>query len=94
VICKKWFSASSNAQGWKAHLKTQHSIISSKASATNNNTSKLVEEEGTTAQSSLGILQMQQTIKKPLLSHVARRFENAIVDFVIGGDISLRSCSW
>ena len=91
VICKKWFSASSNAQGWKAHLKTQHSIISSKASATNNNTSKLVEEEGTTAQSSLGILQMQQTIKKPLLPHVARRFENAIVDFVIGGDISLRA---
>lgn len=34
---------------------------------------------------------MQQTIKKPLLPHVGRRFENAIVDFVISGDISLRA---
>ena len=44
-----------------------------------------------TVKSSPGILQMQHMIKKPLLPHVARRFENAIVDFVICGDISLRA---
>ena len=27
VVCKKWFSASTNAQGWKAHLKTQHRVL-------------------------------------------------------------------
>ena len=34
---------------------------------------------------------MQQAIKKPLPPNVVQRFENAIVDYVIGGDdISLR----
>jgi hypothetical protein len=38
------------------------------------------------------ILQLRQTIQRPLPPHVVRRFENEIVDYVVGGDIPL--CSW
>jgi hypothetical protein len=39
---------------------------------------------------STGILQLQQTIKKPLPPYVVRRFDKAIVDYaLIGCDISL-----
>ncbi len=71
VVCKKWFSASTNAQGWKAHLKTQHRVLSP-------------------AEAPPATLQLQQTIKRPLPSHVVRKFENAIVDYVIG----CRSIQW
>ena len=91
VLCKKWFSPSSNAQGWKAHLKSQHSITSTAATAIRNTSQSGVDDEEGAALPSTGILQLQQTIKKPLPPHVVRRFENAIVDYVIGGDISLRA---
>jgi hypothetical protein len=84
VICKKWFSASTNAQGWKVHWKTQHRVLSPAA--------RNSDADVQSASSALPvILQLQQTIKRHLPPHVVRRFENAIVDYVIGGDISLRA---
>ena len=82
VICKKWLSALTNAQGWKVQLKTQHCVLLPAA-----------RNSDADVQSALSappvILQLQQTIKRPLPPHMVRRFENAIVDHVIGGDISL-----
>ena len=54
----------------------------------NTSQSGVNNEEGA-ALPSTGILQLQQTIKIPLPPHVVRRFENANVDYVIGGDVSL-----
>jgi hypothetical protein len=84
-----WFLPSSNAQGWKAHLKSQHRITSTAVAAIRNTSQSGMDNEEGAALPSTGILQLQQTIKKPLPPHVVRRFVNAIVDYVIGGDISL-----
>ena len=91
MLCKKWFLPSSNAQGWKAHLKSKHSITSTAAAAIHNTLQSGVSDEASAALPSMDILQWQQKIKKPLPPHVVRRFENAIVDYVIGGDISLHA---
>ena len=90
VVCKKWFSQATNAQGWKVHLKKQHDVTDI---VTTSDTSSrgLADEDGTTS-SSQPILRLQQTItKRPLPPHVAHKYENAIIDYVIGGDISLRA---
>jgi hypothetical protein len=72
-------------------LKSQYSITSTAAASIRNTSQSGVDDEEGAALPSTGILQLQQTIKKPLPPHVVRRFENAIVDYVIGGDISLRA---
>lgn len=83
-LCKKWFSPSTNAQGWKVHLKKQHDV---KATP-----SVLHGDTEEAALASRQSLQVQQSMKKRTFpGHVVRAFENAIVDFVIGGDISLRA---
>jgi hypothetical protein len=84
VLCEKWFLPSR-----KAHLKSQHSITSTAAAAICNTSHSGVNDEEGAALPSTSILQLQQTIKKPLPPHVVRRFENTIVDYVIGGDIFL-----
>ncbi len=87
IICKKWFSGSTNGQGWKVHLSNQHCIIKLLLS--------LQQGEADTS-SALGQLKLpggsQQTINSlALYSHTLRIYENSVVDFVIGGDISLRA---
>jgi hypothetical protein len=87
---KKWFSQATNAQGWKVHLKNQHSVTDA-AIASNTLSQVLADDNGTTSSSQRG-LQLQKTItKRPLPPHMARKHENAIIDYVIGGDISLRA---
>ena len=85
VLCKKWFSSSTNAQGWKVHLKNQHHVTSLASVMLAD------DEDGTT--SSRQTTQLHQAIKnRPLPPHVpARKIENAIVDYVVGGGISLRA---
>jgi hypothetical protein len=76
LICKKWFSGSTNAQGWKAHLSTQHNISNKPPPQESSSSSRII----------------QQTIQSmPIPQHLLRKYENAVVDFVIGGDISLRA---
>jgi hypothetical protein len=80
----KRFSALSNAQGWEVHLKTQHCVLLPAARNSDADVHSASSEPPV-------IFQLQQTIKRPLPPHVVCRFENAIVDYMIGGDISLRA---
>jgi hAT family C-terminal dimerisation region len=79
--CRKWYSSQTNAQGWKAHLLSKHGIRSPTTSSLNN------DDTSSRAQQ-----QQQSLIKKVLLpAHIVRTYENAVVDYVISGDISLRA---
>ncbi len=70
-------------------MKSQYSIASTAAATIRNTLQSGVDNEEGAALPSTGILPLQQAIKKPLPPHVVRRFENAIVDYVIGDDITL-----
>jgi hypothetical protein len=76
--CKKWFSSKTNCSGWRAHLSSKHSL--SRAGSDK-------------ASSAPGFYVLVQTMLKPVSfpDHVTRKYENVVVDFVIGGDISLRA---
>jgi len=76
--CKKWFSSKTNCFGWKAHLSNKHSL--SRASS-----DKALSAPGSDV--------LVQTMLKPVSfpNHVTRKYKNVVVDFVIGGDISLRA---
>jgi hypothetical protein len=75
---KKWFSNKTNCSGWKAHLSSKHSL--SRAGSDK-------------ASSAPGSDVLVQTMLKPVSfpNHVIRKYENVVVNFVIGGDISLRA---
>ena len=80
TLCQKWFSARSNAQGWKNHLSTQHKVTATSLQSPNSRTSATGQQQ-------------QQTLlnkSMPIAPALVQRYENAVVDFVIGGDISLR----
>ena len=66
-------------------MKTQHRVLPPAAESNSD------ADEQSALSAPPATLQLQQTIKGPLPPHVVRRFENAIVDYVIGGDISLRA---
>jgi len=75
--CKKWFSSKTNCSGWKAHLSNKHDL------------SQAGSDKVSSAPGSDVLVQMMlKSMSFP--DHVTRKYENAIVDFVIGGDISLR----
>ena len=83
--CKKWFSSSTNAQGWKIHLQAQHGI--KKPSKEDTSTTSLSSPDGGTT-----TRQQQSLMKKVTLpAHLVRMNENAVVDYVVSGDISLRA---
>jgi hypothetical protein len=76
--CKKWFLSSTNAQGWKIHLQAQH------GNQDTSTTSLSSPDGGTTTR------QQQSLIKKVTLpAHLVHMYENAVVDYVVSGDISL-----
>jgi hypothetical protein len=84
--CKKWFSSSTNAQGWKAHLLAQHGI---KKPSEEDSSSTSLSSPGGGGKSRH---QQQSLMKKMTLpAHTVRIFENAVVDYVVNGDISLRA---
>lgn len=70
------FSTHTNVSGWKAHLK-KHNVLAPGS------------EVGTSASASRLI---QQTLSRPAIpDRLLVKFENAVVDFVIQGAISLRA---
>jgi hypothetical protein len=75
---KKWFLSKTNYSGWKADLSSKHGLSQAGIDK---------------ASSALGSGVLVQTTLKPVSfpDHVARKYENIVVDFVIGGDISLRT---
>jgi hAT family C-terminal dimerisation region len=75
TVCKNWFSGNTNASGWKTHLSTQHSIYPDNSLLTPSPGDKLMIQS-----------QLQSSFTKSQL----RRYENAVVDFVIEGGVSLR----
>jgi hypothetical protein len=74
--CKTWFSSKTNCSGWKAHLCSKHSL------------SQVGSDKVSSAP---GFDVLVQTTLKPVsfLDHVTHKYKNVVVDFVIGGDISL-----
>nr|XP_032823942.1 uncharacterized protein LOC116950326 [Petromyzon marinus] len=76
VHCCKWFSSHTNASGWKVHLK-KHNVLAPGS------------EVGTSASASR---LKRQTLSRPAIpDRLLVKFENAVVDFVIQGAISLRA---
>jgi hypothetical protein len=74
--CKGWYSADKNASGWKSHLSKQHGITNSNMGSSG---------KGSMVQSGLAFA-------RPVFSDVVlRKFETAVVDYVIGGGVSLRA---
>ena len=77
-ICRKSFSSSTNGQGWKVHLSVQHQITLQSHTGGSDD-----------SQNSRQVQQTMKAVATPMF--LVRKYENAIVDFVIGGDISLRA---
>jgi hypothetical protein len=74
-LCRVWYSGKTNASGWKAHLRSKHGISGSG-----------------TASSGQGNVLVRSTLGKVVFPEgVQRKFENAIVDYVVSGGISLRA---
>jgi hypothetical protein len=74
-LCRVWYSGKTNASGWKAHLRRKQGISGSGK-----------------ASSGQGTVLVQSTLDKIVFRDgVQRNFENAIVDCVVGGGISLRA---
>lgn len=80
MVCQKWFSSATNAQGWKIHLSNQHHITSSTS----------IQDQSSQQKRPAG---QQGTMKSMMLlpQHVLQKYENAVIDYVIGGNISLRA---
>jgi hypothetical protein len=77
TMCRKCYSGSTNASGWKAHMKTTHGITSS----------------DTASSAPSGNVMFQSTISsKPVFSEpVLRKYKNAVVDYVVEGGVTLRA---
>jgi hypothetical protein len=74
TFCRVWYSGKTNASGWKAHLRSKHGISGSG-----------------TASSGQGTVLVQSTLGKVVFPDGAqRKFEIAIVEYVVGSGISLR----
>jgi hypothetical protein len=70
-ICRKWFSSSTNAQGWKVHLSVQHRIT-------------LQSHTGGSDDSQTLSTQIQQTMKTVATPpYLLRKYENAIIDLLL-----------
>jgi hypothetical protein len=74
-LCRVWYSCKTYALGWKAHLRSKLGISGSG-----------------TASSGHGTVLVQSALGKVLFPDcVLRKFENTIVDYVVGGGISMRA---
>jgi hypothetical protein len=75
TLCRVWYSGKTNALGWKAHLRSKHGISGSG-----------------TASSGQGTVLGRSALGKVVFPNcVLRKFENTIVDYVVGGGISMRA---
>jgi hypothetical protein len=83
---KKWFSSSTNAEGWKAHLVAQQGIKKPSEEDSSTTSLSLPGGGGTSRH------QQQSLMKKVTLpAHTNCIFENAVVDYAVNGDVSLRA---
>ncbi len=71
MVCKKWFSSSTNTQGWKVHLKKQHNVL---AAVSSNSSSRGGDDEDTLSQQRSLQLQQQTITRRPFPPHVVRNF--------------------
>jgi hypothetical protein len=75
TLCRVWYSGKTTASGWKAHLRGKRDISGSDK-----------------ASSGQGTVLVQSTLGNVVYPDgFLRKFENAIVDYVVGGGISLRA---
>ena len=79
MVCQNWLSSGTNAQGWKIHLSKQHHITATSLQG------QLSQKRPTGRQATM--------LSIPLPQHVVHKYENAVIDYIIGGDISLRAAS-
>jgi len=77
TVCRKWYSRSTNASGWKAHMKSAHDI-------TDSDTASL-------APSSKVMFQSTFSNKLVYPEPVLRKYENVVVDYVVEGGVTLRT---
>jgi len=77
TVCRKWYSRSTNASSWKAHMKSMHNITGNDIALS----------------ASSGKVIFQSTLSsKPVFSEpVLRKYKNAVVDYVVEGGITLRA---
>ncbi|CAM6006993.1 unnamed protein product [Sphagnum balticum] len=75
TMCRKWYSRSTNASGWKAHMKSAHGITGS----------------DTALSASSSNIMFQLTLRsKPVFSElVLRKYENAVLDYIVKGGVTL-----
>jgi hypothetical protein len=76
MVRQNWFSSGKNTQGWKIHLSKQHHITAMSL--------QVQSSQKRPAGRQAAMLSM------PLPQHVVHKYENAVVNYIIGGDISLR----
>jgi len=77
TVCRKWYSGSTNASSWKAHMKSAHDITGN----------------DTTLSALSGKVIFQSTLSsKPVFSEpVLHKYENVVVDYVVEGGVTLRA---
>jgi hypothetical protein len=80
-VCQKQFSSAMNAQGWKIHLSKQHQITASMSSQSSPNAVPRTGQQQTIFKNSTSVLPQ----------YVLQKYENAVIDYIIGGDLSLRA---
>jgi len=75
TVCHKWYSGSTNASGWKAHMKNAHGITGS----------------DTALSASSGNVMFQSTLSSKLMfpELVLRKYENVIMDNIVKGGVTL-----
>jgi hypothetical protein len=79
MVCQNWFSSRTNSQGWKIHLSKKHHITA------------MSLQEQLSQKRSAG--RQATMLSMPLPQHVVHKCENAVVNYIIGGDISLHAAS-
>jgi hypothetical protein len=77
TVCCKWYSRSTNASSWKAHMKSAHSI-------TDNDTTSFAPSGNVMFQSTL-------SSKPVFLEPVLRKYKNVVVDYVVERGVTLRN---
>jgi hypothetical protein len=77
TVRHKWYSGSTNASGWKTHMKSAHGITGS----------------NTVSSTPFGKVMFESTLNnKPMFPElVLRKYKNVVVDYVVEGSVTLRA---
>jgi hypothetical protein len=77
IVCRKWYSRSTNASDWKAHMKSAHGITGS--------------DTASSAPSSKVMFQSTFSSKLVYPEPVLRKYENVVMDYVVEGGVTLHA---